>query len=35
MLYKRTADIKDGLSVRNIRPEVLTVLQMTSLTDFV
>ena len=35
MLYKRTADIKEGLSVRNIRPEILTVLRTTRLTDLI
>lgn len=35
MLFKRTKGIKNGFSMRNLRPEVLEILDLTSFTSFV
>ncbi len=35
MLYNRTSGIKDGFSIKNIRPEVFEIFTTTGLSDFV
>ena len=35
IIYKKTAGIEEGFSIRNIRPDVLEIFKMTSFTDLI